>query len=1046
MLSQAQRKRLSESRLEAVRRKGRRIACMEGQLPVLLHASEVEVPATPAALDLTQVPNVDVLKFLHPHPRDSRVHFRAEDHVYFVDDKRTNGSVTSMIHSFCAGFDEAKVIDAMMSGPRWPRAGYLKQNPSIFSFARVAMACPELVELYAASPRDEAQISQALRRIYGLTDHISMLCLSAEEIRLQWQAHGAEASLYGTWMHFLFEAHLNGHKVPTASPEFRLLRYFLQCEPKCTAWRTEWTIFAEEENLAGSIDFCARLPDGTFLLADWKRSAELRQKFSSSMKMRRPLQHLDDCAGMQYRLQLNAYRYILEKYYDLSVSRMLIVCCHPDNGSKPFVDEVPRMEAATEAMMQTRRDQAGGALPVEVLQALPTFFFSWFYLKNLASVSTQMKAVVCDCKQWRELDLSINIPEFDDQSRLRQVFRILEHCRSLCINMPQMAMLGQIPSQAKLVWEVAPVPIGRTPFRGVESLQPLMGMAFFKLQISSIVRGLYIGVKEPGRAARSYVRVDNLRAEQQTWSFGYNSFDLRPHVAAARVKSDVPNTFHLRWNQRFFSVELNGVSAASMRCQQHAPDMAAPLARLYVWAYCSQGGGTNQDLQLQPLPSNILFNAHIKCALCNETHSLLFPRWSVCPACCTWVCAQHVGENPWRSCSTCRLNLSDYVGGASVRTQEHRARVVGGTFRQNAYFFETYPVALHLLPDPRNAAYRSKRQWEKAMFQTRNLIAMLRDDYPHKMTLLYMYVHTLLRRNSATQALFVARIEHPLSAEQTYEDWMRSLIAFLVQQVFPIGRHGRQDMTEYFGPDVRGGAVSQDTFMPGHGMNHEEEAATQESFPFLDRDREDMMEASPELRIEQELDMILQKKNDEDQARQALLSKARTRRTIPGAESTFSKFKSDFEKLRIQANMNLQGAMPRPSSSEPSIPEYVDRIRVSVQTRFPDIDEKLLRVVTGALAAYRLRLTDLHVRELVMFLWIVEGDVHMRCHDGNIFFFRDGAFRLHRGVPPQSTLARCKKIFLASGRHFQANGICATCDGRECPGGGRQALEGKQWP
>ena len=347
-----------------------------------------------------------------------------------------------------------------------------------------------------------------------------------------------------------------------------------------------------------------------------------------------------------------------------------------------------------------------------------------------------------------------------------------------------------------------------------------------------------------------------------------------------------------------------------------------------------------------------------------------------------------------------------------MRTQEHRARVVGGTFRQNAYFFETYPVALHLLPDPRNAAYRSKRQWEKAMFQTRNLIAMLRDDYPHKMTLLYMYVHTLLRRNSATQALFVARIEHPLSAEQTYEDWMRSLIAFLVQQVFPIGRHGRQDMTEYFGPDVRGGAVSQDTFMPGHGMNHEEEAATQESFPFLDRDREDMMEASPELRIEQELDMILQKKNDEDQARQALLSKARTRRTIPGAESTFSKFKSDFEKLRIQANMNLQGAMPRPSSSEPSIPEYVDRIRVSVQTRFPDIDEKLLHVVTGALAAYRLRLTDLHVRELVMFLWIVEGDVHMRCHDGNIFFFRDGAFRLHRGVPPQSTLARCKKFFL----------------------------------
>ena len=48
--TQAQRKRLSESRMEALRKKGRKIAHMEGQLPVLLHASEVEVPATPAAL------------------------------------------------------------------------------------------------------------------------------------------------------------------------------------------------------------------------------------------------------------------------------------------------------------------------------------------------------------------------------------------------------------------------------------------------------------------------------------------------------------------------------------------------------------------------------------------------------------------------------------------------------------------------------------------------------------------------------------------------------------------------------------------------------------------------------------------------------------------------------------------------------------------------------------------------------------------------------------------------------------------------------------
>ena len=70
-----------------------------------------------------------------------------------------------------------------------------------------------------------------------------------------------------------------------------------------------------------------------------------RAKFQSRERMQAPLSHVCDCPGVQYRLQLSAYRYILENYYDMAISRMLIVCCHPDNGQVALVDEVGRMMA-----------------------------------------------------------------------------------------------------------------------------------------------------------------------------------------------------------------------------------------------------------------------------------------------------------------------------------------------------------------------------------------------------------------------------------------------------------------------------------------------------------------------------------------------------------------------------------------------------------------------------------------------------------------------------------------------------------------------------
>ena len=53
-------------------------------------------------------------------------------------------------------------------------------------------------------------------------------------------------------------------------------------------------------------------------------------------------------------------KYLLEKYYNVNVSAMYVVCFHPDVGDKPFVDEVPVMTTEVEAMMEVQRKKHAG--------------------------------------------------------------------------------------------------------------------------------------------------------------------------------------------------------------------------------------------------------------------------------------------------------------------------------------------------------------------------------------------------------------------------------------------------------------------------------------------------------------------------------------------------------------------------------------------------------------------------------------------------------------------------------------------------------------
>ena len=356
-----------------------------------------------------------LLAVLHGHHRDSRITFSPGPHVYRVDGVPTLGSVTGLVHAFAHPFEEQDVILKMQRGRNWPREGYVRTcvaQPIMDALQTVPLG-RHLANVLMDQPRDESKVVLAAHRVLmqhpELKTQIDEICFSADEIKAMWLRNRTEGANRGTWMHLCYELWLNGEHVPFMTSEMMLFAKFITTLTGCSAYRTEWEIFGEDvwsenvglrvlranlpfvvplsetslvdpyvdynlvvscceqspsrtsqdERLAGSIDFVARESDGSFMVIDWKRSKDLRHKFVNTFqKMMHPLSHLDDCTGSHYLLQLNCYKYLLEKYYDLRIGRMLIVCTHPDNGDEPFVRKVPAMSQETEALMMWQRARA----------------------------------------------------------------------------------------------------------------------------------------------------------------------------------------------------------------------------------------------------------------------------------------------------------------------------------------------------------------------------------------------------------------------------------------------------------------------------------------------------------------------------------------------------------------------------------------------------------------------------------------------------------------------------------------------------------------
>ena len=212
------------------------------------------------------------------YERDSRIFLRKEDHQYVIDGEDNYLSVTNFVSSFFPPFQQDRISKAV------------------------------------AAKRGVSQ----------------------EVVLREWR----EKAQQGTHLHEMIEFFFLTGKRQGEGKEFDYFWNFYDHKliPAMEPYRVEWPVFDTVSRVAGTVDFVGRLPNGRYVILDWKRVSEIPTEaetinkpwYSSGLNA---CQDLVDCKYNHYALQVNAYKWLLTQNYELDIAAAYLIQLHPDKPS-----------------------------------------------------------------------------------------------------------------------------------------------------------------------------------------------------------------------------------------------------------------------------------------------------------------------------------------------------------------------------------------------------------------------------------------------------------------------------------------------------------------------------------------------------------------------------------------------------------------------------------------------------------------------------------------------------------------------------------------
>lgn len=267
--------------------------------------------------------------------RDVRVVHKEDPWAYFVDGRQMSKSVTKLVERSFPEFKSRQVAEGMISG----RSFYT----------------------------DEAKYGKYWPLIEGKNEVESI-----DAIVKLWEDNATEKSKLGKIMHMHIEQfYLHSTSLPFI-PECDL---FARFHAKALAagyvpFRSEQIVFSKHFDIAGCVDMLYLSPNQPTAtevvpglvhiapvrvwLVDWKRSEEIKQSgYGMGLGLLSDKPH---CNFEHYCLQLNIYKFLLERKYGMEVERMTIVALHP-RQDRPLEYEVPDNQAIVAKLLEQSRSR-----------------------------------------------------------------------------------------------------------------------------------------------------------------------------------------------------------------------------------------------------------------------------------------------------------------------------------------------------------------------------------------------------------------------------------------------------------------------------------------------------------------------------------------------------------------------------------------------------------------------------------------------------------------------------------------------------------------
>jgi very-short-patch-repair endonuclease len=194
--------------------------------------------------------------------------------------------------------------------------------------------------------------------VYWSERKANQLGMTPTEVANMWSEKGETSRNKGTFLHEQIENYfLDENYIETE--EFDQFKDFINNHSAIQPYRSEWRIFDENHNIAGTIDLLVKNSETKYDIYDWKRSKKVVNKFDgspiTSNQWQRgigKLSNIDDTSYNRYSLQQSLYRYIIEENYGIKIDNMYLIVLYPEND-KYYKLSVPYLKNEIEYILKT---------------------------------------------------------------------------------------------------------------------------------------------------------------------------------------------------------------------------------------------------------------------------------------------------------------------------------------------------------------------------------------------------------------------------------------------------------------------------------------------------------------------------------------------------------------------------------------------------------------------------------------------------------------------------------------------------------------------